>query len=304
MMDEEVDVEDLEVGDYTPIPRPTACAKVCPTDLGYSDNSGDENDSLDSNSGNDSDSPAFRPVKPKLKKRCMSDKSVHQTDKQKKYKVWCSDVQESALTEDLLNCDVQKNIDRSRDVESYNYKLAYKMEEQQEHEEDNEKEQDVNTYKDVPRDPSRGLKRRYGERGNVKSRLGPRPTNGNETLVKGTPREIIGLSVTMENTNEEVASDIANKLCEEKDDLIYGLLGERDLPALLTRSERTLEEHNKHIETDGEAAVTNPPPSPATDGRENSSDGVPELSEQLSSRQLNCYEDDEFLDVSCDMDVF
>ena len=79
-----------------------------------------------------------------------------------------------------------------------------------------------------------------------------------------------------------------------------GLIGERDLPALLNRAELQMEQHNKHIETDGEAAVTNPPPSPATDGRENSSDGVPELSD----RQLNSYDDD-FIDTTCDnMDVF
>jgi phosphorylated adapter RNA export protein len=80
------------------------------------------------------------------------------------------------------------------------------------------------------------------------------------------------------------------------------MLGERDLPTLLTRSELQIQQRHKHCETDG---VINPPPSPATDGRENSSDGVPELSEQLGSRQLTAYTDADFLDVACDnMDVF
>lgn len=54
-------------------------------------------------------------------------------------------------------------------------------------------------------------------------------------------------------------------------------------------------------ELDAEARVTNPPPSPATDGRDNSSDGVPDLPE---AKEPICYDDD-FLDLGCDnMDIF
>ena len=79
-----------------------------------------------------------------------------------------------------------------------------------------------------------------------------------------------------------------------------GVLGD-NLPALLTRSELLIQERHKHCETDG---VTNPPPSPATDGRENSSDWVPEMNEPLETRQLSVYDDSDVLDVTCDMDVF
>jgi hypothetical protein len=80
-----------------------------------------------------------------------------------------------------------------------------------------------------------------------------------------------------------------------------GVLGDRDLPTLLTRSELSIQQRHKHCETDG---VTNPPPSPATDGRENSSDWVPEMNEPLETRQLSVYDDGDILDVTCDMDVF
>lgn len=38
--------------------------------------------------------------------------------------------------------------------------------------------------------------------------------------IKGSARKLLGLVTTVANTDEEVAKDIANKLCEEKDDLL------------------------------------------------------------------------------------
>lgn len=38
--------------------------------------------------------------------------------------------------------------------------------------------------------------------------------------IKGSARKMLGLVTTVANTDEEVAKDIANKLCEEKDDLL------------------------------------------------------------------------------------
>jgi phosphorylated adapter RNA export protein len=174
----------------------------------YSDNSGDENDSVDSDSGNDSDSPGFRAKKPKLKK--TNGPAADET-KQHKYKIWCRDLQEASLTEDLVNCDVRQNVlDRSRDVESYDYNLAYAMEDQH----------DTGSFATKSRALPQGTKRRYGDRGSVKLRLGKRESNSNDSDCRGSPRAIFDLNVTLENSNEEVASDIANKLCEEKDDLI------------------------------------------------------------------------------------
>lgn len=198
--------------DYNPIPRPAACGSAV-TSMKYSDNSGDENDSLDSESGNDSDSPLFRVKKPKLKKKSGAAERITHTSKQSKYNIWCSELQETSLTEELVNCEVrQKMLDRSRDVESYDYKLAYSMDDQQ--------EPSVDNFGSESRAFRRGFKRRYGDRGSVKLCLGKRQNSINESDCKGAPRTISDLNVTLENTNEEVANDIANKLCEEKDDLI------------------------------------------------------------------------------------
>ncbi|KAJ4427152.1 hypothetical protein ANN_24768 [Periplaneta americana] len=169
-MDEEGVAEEEEVVDYNPIPRPSAYGSSV-SSMKYSDNSGEENDSVDSDSGNDSDTPNFRAKKPKLKKKCVP----------------------------------QRMLDTSRAVESYDYKLAYRMDDQQESE---------------VRESAHGVKRRYEERGNVKLRLGKRSSNTDQNDYKGSPRNIFDLHVTVDNTDEEVASDIANKLCEEKDDLI------------------------------------------------------------------------------------
>jgi phosphorylated adapter RNA export protein len=180
--------------------------------LKYSDNSGDENDSVDSDSGNDSDSPGFSAKKPKIKKtdEPAAENKGHET-KQHKYNIWCSELQETSLTEDLVNCDVRQNmLDRSRDVESYDYNLAYAMEDQH----------DSGSFANKSGAFPQGTKRRYGDRGNVKLRLGRRGSNSNDSDCRGSPRAIFDLNVTLENTNEEVANDIANKLCEEKDDLI------------------------------------------------------------------------------------
>jgi phosphorylated adapter RNA export protein len=180
----------------------------------YSDNSGDENDSIDSDSGNDSDSPGFRAKKPKLKKKCGAvEDATHPTSKKNKYSIWCSELQEASLTEELVNCDVRnKKIDRSRDVESYDYKLAYTMDDQQ--------GDSVDSCGSKSRTFPQGVKRRYRDRGRAKLCLGKHLSDSNDSDRRGSPRNLSDLNVTAENTNEEVASDIANKLCEEKDDLI------------------------------------------------------------------------------------
>jgi hypothetical protein len=67
------------------------------------DISGDENDSLDSESGNDSNSPLFRVKKPKLKKKSGAAERITHTGKQSKYNIWCSELQETPSNSLLRN---------------------------------------------------------------------------------------------------------------------------------------------------------------------------------------------------------
>lgn len=147
-----------------------------------------------SDSDSDSDSKCYKAKKPKVKlkpKICKGAKS-----KQKKYDVWSTRAQEDVLSETLNSCDVTYK-DRSRNVESYDYTLSmgYKANER------------INN------------KRSRSDRKNGDIRLVQR-SHSEENDVKGSARTLLDLVVTTENSAEEIAKDLANKLCEEKEDLL------------------------------------------------------------------------------------
>lgn len=89
-------------------------------------------------------------------------------------------------------------------------------------------------------------------------------------------------------------------------------LAKENLPELLTRGELIVQSLNgnnsERNESESEEFVNNPPPSPVTDGKENSNDGindiVPPIAD-LPNRNVNNYDDD-FLDIgsTADMDIF
>lgn len=110
------------IDSYTPLQRPgmlNAVVKSEPRDEQLV--SSDDNDS-DDDSDQDSDLQCFRPKKLKKVKREKLCKPV--APKSNKYNVWSIGLQEEALTATLEKCDVE-SMDRSRDVESYNYKFKY-----------------------------------------------------------------------------------------------------------------------------------------------------------------------------------
>ena len=138
-----------------------------------------------SDSCSDSDDHAPKKKRPKIKPKLS--KSIK---KENKYNIWSRYIQEDILVTTLDTCDVTSK-DRSRNVETYDYTLSYSH---------NNKRTRMDR-----KNPNIRLKK-----GNSKEGGGP----------KGSARIILDLGVTLNNTAEEIAKDVANKLYEEKEDLI------------------------------------------------------------------------------------
>ncbi|XP_058809161.1 phosphorylated adapter RNA export protein [Phymastichus coffea] len=226
METESLELEDGEVVDDEPIDafetynvlqRPHS--HVPPTadqsnKLRYSDES-DASDASDaSESDSDSDAGHSRVKRPKIKiKRCKA--AIQQfRPNNDKYKVWCTQVQEESLTEDLVSCGVTRNIYHDRSVESYDYTLGYSR--------GSKKNQDNNTSDEEQEIETRLTnKRTFSDRRNIKLRLSKRrQSHEDEEDPKGSARILPELTATTASTDDEVAADIANKLSEKKDVLI------------------------------------------------------------------------------------
>lgn len=172
---------------YTPLERPANYAAVQPN-LKFppnleSDSESSKQSTSDSESDSDKELRKKRPkIKPKLRKPVRS-------LRQNKYSIWSTHIQEDVLADTLNTCDVTLK-DRSRNIESYDYSLGRKTN-----------------------------KRTIGDRNNRKIRL-VNASRSDTDDIKGTARTLLSLTVSLENTEEEIARDLANKLCEEKEDLI------------------------------------------------------------------------------------
>ncbi|XP_001601139.1 phosphorylated adapter RNA export protein [Nasonia vitripennis] len=221
METESLELEDGEVVDDEPIDafeaynvlqRPHSHVPPVPEQsnkLRYSD---DSDVSEASESDSDSDAGHCRIKRPKIKiKRC---KTLNQQSRSNdKYKVWCTQVQEESLTEDLVSCGVTRSLYHDRNVESYDYTMGYSL---------NKKSRDNNTSdEDQEVEPRLTNKRTFNDRRNAKLRLGKRSkSHENEEDPKGAARILPDLIVTTESSVDEVAADIADKLSEKKDTLI------------------------------------------------------------------------------------
>ncbi|XP_075217183.1 phosphorylated adaptor for RNA export isoform X2 [Lycorma delicatula] len=247
MESEDGSLEDGEVVDYTPLERPSL-----PTDINYvngtSSVSSDEVSLSSSDTEEDSDiEPYLRPKKQKLTKhnkfKYLSSKSTN------KYNVWSIGLQEETLSENLVNCGVEK-IDRSRNVESYDYQMKYRLEDDHEQitELDHEDEKLRLNY-------SRGYKRRRGECGkqrHIRQRSKDRDWQEHRQGANAIKRTISELSVTDSDSPEDVAKDIASKLLETKEDLIL-----RVVTVLGNKKAIDLYNETKRIEEDGGMMVMN-----------------------------------------------
>lgn len=175
-------IEEGEILDYEPIPRPTTTSSrvqrgsVCKVD----------SDTSDTDDGVACKRPRFQ----------------HGDSKRNKYNIWSSEFEASELIDDLCSWDTKlKNtsMDRSRDVESY-YCPQFVDEEKNSEE-------------------KRIRKRRYNEKVDLRAKLS-RKNSKEESNNLDQPRYLAELRVTGEDSTDDVACDIMNKLCEDNEELI------------------------------------------------------------------------------------
>ncbi|XP_011706397.1 PREDICTED: phosphorylated adapter RNA export protein isoform X2 [Wasmannia auropunctata] len=208
----------------------------------YSDES---DDSADSESDSDSDSTQANVKKPKLKLKKNKHLWKDLTTKNKKYKVWCTQMQEESLTEDLTSCGVTKKLYQERSVESYNFTLRYAG---------NGREPRNNNSSDEEKDNEHRLsnKRTNSDRRDVKFRLGKRRNSMDLDGQKGSVRIIADLSTTVDSTDADVATDITNKLSERKELLIRRVVDTIGKQKAIDFFQKT-----KKIEEDGGMLIMN-----------------------------------------------
>ncbi|KRT83198.1 hypothetical protein AMK59_4267 [Oryctes borbonicus] len=188
---EEGEILDNDSDNYTPLERPANYALIQPN-LKFPavfESESESSKQSTSDSGSDSDKE-IRKKRPKLKAKL---RRPARSLRQNKYNIWSTHIQEDVLADTLNTCDVTLK-DRSRNVESYDYSLSRK-----------------------------NNKRTMNDRNNSKIRL-VNSSKSEKDDVKGSSRTLINLTISLENTEEEIARDLANKLCEEKEDLIFKIV--------------------------------------------------------------------------------
>lgn len=147
--------------------------------------------------------------------------------KNKKYNIWTADLQEESLMENLKGCGVDtatSNYDRKS--EQYDYTLKYRLNGKN----SLKRRQSHNSEEDTDYFASQTQNKRFrsnssgqSSRKNVRLRVGQRSgddSSSNDSEILRQPRVILDLNITASSTHEDVARDLANKLYEEKDDLM------------------------------------------------------------------------------------
>lgn len=110
----------------------------------------------------------------------------------------------------MTSCDVSK---KSRyGVESYDYTIKYRLD-------DNYVSKKIFSNSNGTIDPTSN-KRRHQDRSNIKLRLGKRVNSYDFPKVKQEPKYLEDLMGTTEEAADVIAAEIADKLNEEKKELI------------------------------------------------------------------------------------
>lgn len=186
----------LDNDDYIPQDRPSNYLSMLePRFPIVEEVESDDDFASSSDTDTDSDNKSKRIKQPKLK---LKPKACHSKGTRlKKYDIWSTRIQEDALLENLVNCDVS-NVDRSRNVETY----------------------PLPSYIT----PRKTNKRTHDDRNKSDIRLNKRSERYSEHHNTSTvSRTILDMHATIDNSEEDIARDIANKLFEEKEDLIRKL---------------------------------------------------------------------------------
>ncbi|KAH8284969.1 hypothetical protein KR054_003348 [Drosophila jambulina] len=284
----DVDLEDGELsnsdddGVYTPLQRPAGAEKVTsPLTTCHQIQTALEDESQtnsDSSSAESSEDGCIKKIRTdsteggshkKRKKRIQrtvmrrvppNDAEMqHNRTRFKKYNVWTAALQEDALSENMRGCDVTRS-GRDRNVENYDFSLRFRL-----NGENTLKRRLSNSSDDGGESSQPAHKRgrpssrpthEYPQRGAVKSRLGHRSRRGTSSASgssdSGEARHILDLKDVAGRDPSDVATEMASKLYEEKDELlvrVVEVLG-IDLPLELYKE-------TQRIEADGGMMIKN-----------------------------------------------
>ncbi|KAH8254570.1 hypothetical protein KR032_010946 [Drosophila birchii] len=284
----DVDLEDGELSDsdddgvYTPLQRPAGAEKVTsPLTTCHQIQTALEDESQtnsDSSSAESSEDGCIKKLRTdstgggshkKRKKRIQRTvmRRVPPSDAEmqpnrtrfKKYNVWTAALQEDALSENMRGCDVTRS-GRDRNVENYDFSLRFRL-----NGENTLKRRLSNSSEDGGESshpahkrgrPSSRPTHEYPQRGAVKSRLGHRSRRGTSSASGSSdscePRHILDLKDVAGRDPSDVATEMASKLYEEKDELlvrVVEVLG-MDLPLELYKE-------TQRIEADGGMMIKN-----------------------------------------------
>ncbi|XP_004922448.1 phosphorylated adapter RNA export protein [Bombyx mori] len=236
----ELEDSDVEEGTYIPLTRPEAFNPPSLVHMQIQDEQSD--DPSPESSATDSDEEPRRRAK-RTKVRPRRPQPQPQNNKREKYNVWYRALQEELLSEDMIGFDVSKK--RRYGVESYDYTIKYRLEE--ELASGNAFTKNSNSNRDVTSN-----KRKHSDRSNVKLRLGKRINSNSHIEEKHAPKYLKDLMVNAEDPLDIVASDIADKLSEEKKELIHRIVG-----AIGSQKAMELFKETQKIEADGGMLVMN-----------------------------------------------
>jgi len=191
---------------YTPLERPHLPMVLSQP---VSEPSGNLSDRYEasSDSSSDSDSDQHRPKVRRHKRKTRPTTPVSQPSKRKVNNSWISEATADVLSDKLNNCKVEKSMFNSRDVESYHpgERIGQRI---------FQKSAPVHSNREPSNKRHRSGKGVSFKRKDFKNR---------ETEIKEierAPRLILPLSMTVNDSEEDLARDIANKLMEEKETVI------------------------------------------------------------------------------------